>query len=256
MKNCITYFFTAFFILAFLVTGCNKKDGFTSDAAGEYTDMAVGKYIIYRYDSTLFINFGQQDTVITYLAKDLVEESTTDALGRPSWRVVRYLRDTGSTSESDWVAKLTYLVTPSAQSVEVNENNLRFVKLKQPLKDGYDWLGNSYLPSDPFMSLFLFSNDEDIQQWDYTYESTGITENINNTSYDNTLTVLQVADSVNVPITFFDGIAYRNYWVEKYAKNIGLIYKEVVMWEYQPPIGGNPGYRHGFGLKMTIVDHN
>jgi hypothetical protein len=35
------------------------------------------------------------------------------------------------------------------------------------------------------------------------------------------VTVLQVADSSNVPIEFPDGLAYRNYWTETYAKNIG-----------------------------------
>jgi hypothetical protein len=68
--------------------------------------------------------------------------------------------------------------------------------------------------------------------------------------------VLQVADSSNVPIEFPDGLAYKNYWIEQYAKNVGLIYKEVVMWEYQPPNSGNPGFTSGFGLKMTIIDHN
>ena len=58
------------------------------------------------------------------------------------------------------------------------------------------------------------------------------------------------------PIEFPDGLAYRNYWTETYAKNIGLIYKEVVMWEYQPPNSGNPGFRSGFGIKLTIIDHN
>jgi hypothetical protein len=68
--------------------------------------------------------------------------------------------------------------------------------------------------------------------------------------------VVQAADSSNVPIEFPDGLAYKNYWVEQYAKNIGLIYKEVSMWEYQPPNSGNPGFISGFGIKLTIIDHN
>jgi hypothetical protein len=25
---------------------------------------------------------------------------------------------------------------------------------------------------------------------------------------------------------------------------------------YQPPVGGNPGYTDGYGIKMTFIDHN
>jgi hypothetical protein len=92
--------------------------------------------------------------------------------------------------------------------------------------------------------------------WDYTYQGVNQSIIVNDVVYDSTATVLQIADSSNVPIEFPDGLAFKNYWTETYAKNIGLIYREVVMWEYQPPISGNPGFRSGFGLKMTIIEHN
>ena len=48
-----------------------------------------------------------------------------------------------------------------------------------------------------------------------------------------------------------------NYSIEKYAKNIGLVYKEILMTEYQPNTG-NPGgpYSLGFGITMWMIDHN
>src|SRR5690606_32044916 len=103
---------------------------------------------------------------------------------------------------------------------------------------------------------YQFSNDEDIDLWDYTYQNVYQPDVIDHSVFDSTITVLQVADSANVPIEFPEGLAYRNYWVEKYAKNIGMIYKEIVMWEYQPPNSGNPGFRSGFGLRIRIIDHN
>lgn len=203
-----------------------------------------------------FINFGQQDTVVSYDAKDVVDGELTDNLGRQTFRVVRYLRDISSTNENDYIASLTYYVTPSRESIEVQENNLKFQKLKLPVNNGYSWRGNAFLPATPYYEIYQFSNDEDINVWDYTYSNVNDPVVINDSNYDSTATVVQVADSSNVPIEFPDGLAYRNYWTEIYAKNIGLIYKEVVMWEYQPPNSGNPGFRSGFGLKMSIIDHN
>jgi hypothetical protein len=169
---------------------------------------------------------------------------------------VRYLRNVNSTDEEDYKAGLTYFVTPTTQSVELLENNLKFEKLRLPVNEGFNWHGNSYLPSTPYFNIYQFSNDEDIHLWDYTYTDVNASLVVNDIQYDSTVSVLQVADSSNVPIEFPEGLAYRNYWIETYAKNIGLIYKEVVMWEYQPPNSGNPGFRSGFGLRLSIIDHN
>ncbi len=47
-----------------------------------------------------------------------------------------------------------------------------------------------------------------------------------------------------------------NYSVEKYAKDIGLVYKELLMWEFQPNPTGSGGNFFGFGVKLTMIDHN
>lgn len=256
MKSCITSVTLFLLAIVCIAPGCEKKtDEYGSDKLSDYVDMQVGKYILYQLDSTVFINFGQKDTVHTYYAKDVVDAEITDGLGRKSFRIIRYQRDTAS-SENSWVASLTYFVTPTREAIELSENNFRYVKLKLPVQEGYDWRGNGYLPANPYKDVFPFSNDEDIQEWNYVYENVNTPIDINSKNYDSTISVFQVGDSVNVPITFPDGIAYRNYWIEKYAKGIGLIYREMVMWEYQPPAGANAGYKQGFGLKMTILDHN
>jgi len=218
--------------------------------------LQTGKYIHYRLDSMRFIDFGQRDTVVSYDAKDVVDGELTDNLGRQTFRVMRYLRDISSTNDEDYSVKLTYFITPTRESVELQEENLKFQKLRLPVNNGFNWHGNSFLPAAPYYQIYQFSNDEDISVWDYTYTNVNEQVTINDNTYDSTVTVLQVADSSNVPIEFPDGLAYRNYWTETYAKNVGLIYKEVVMWEYQPPNSGNPGFRSGFGIKLTIIDHN
>ena len=240
-----------------IFNACNKQDASVNTTQLiEYMPLQTGKYIHYRLDSMRFIDFGQRDTTVSYDAKDIVDGELTDNLGRQTFRVIRYLRDISSTNEEDYIAKLTYFVTPTRESVELQEENLKFQKLRLPVNEGFNWHGNSSLPTTPYFENYQFSNDEDIDVWDYTYMNVNEPMTINGNTFDSTVTVLQVADSSNVPIEFPDGLAYRNYWTETYAKNIGLIYKEVVMWEYQPPNSGNPGFRSGFGIKMSIIDHN
>jgi len=256
MKRTLRILFTGIAI-SFVALSCRKQTGTVETAPlDSYLPLQVGKYIRYRLDSTLFINFGQTDTVRSYDAKDVVDGQITDNEGRPVYRIVRYLRDLNSIVEKDYSEDLTYWITPTKTSIELSENNLRFMKLKLPVTEGFNWHGNSFLPVTPYYEYFQFSNDEDIALWNYTYQDVNTSALINDNVYDSTVSVIQVADSSNVPIVFPDGLAYKNYWLEQYAKNVGLVYKEVWMWEYQPPNSGNPGYTTGFGLRMSILDHN
>src|SRR6478736_9235914 len=120
-------------VLLILVNfGCKKSNPLVTDTPADYYPMHVGNYIIYRMDSLKYVNVGSQDIVISYHAKEVVEDSITDNLGRPSYRVTRYLSDTNESAA--WVPSIAYMVTPLKGSVEVVENNLRFIKLVTPVQ--------------------------------------------------------------------------------------------------------------------------
>src|SRR5215204_6457388 len=90
--------FTRLTLLATIViflTQCKKTEEFTSEPLENYLNLQVGKYVIYRLDSMKFVNL---DTVkSSYQAKDEIDGMMTDNLGRPSFRVVRYLRNVAGT---------------------------------------------------------------------------------------------------------------------------------------------------------------
>ncbi len=255
MKNLVCRLAALLLAITWL-SSCTKSGTVETAQLEEYYPVYPGKYIRYRLDSMRFVDFGQRDTVVSYDAKDVVDAEISDNNGNKAFRVIRYLRDVTSSDESDYTPALTYVITPSRESIDVQENNLRYQKLRLPVTEGFNWRGNAYLPSAPFYAIYQFSNDEDMDIWDYTYQNVNQPITLNDLTFDSTVTVMQVADSSNVPIEFPDGLAYRNHWTEVYAKNVGLIYKESVMWEYQPPNSGNPGFRSGFGLKLTVIEHN
>jgi len=240
-------------LMMILSGGCSKKtDHFQTEPLTDYfITLEPGKYIRYLLDSTLYIDFGQRDTVISYEAKDVVDAPITDALGRAGWRILRYLRPVGSTNEAAWELRLTYFVFPEKNKLEIVENNLRFIKLIAPVKEGNSWHGNMHLPDHPYEQFYGILSDAGIQYWDYTYQDHGASEVINNEVYDSVITVHQVDEE-----DYSSTLDYKNYWVEKYAKGIGLIFKEVIMWEHQPAVGNTPDYTQGFGIKLTILDHN
>lgn len=239
--------------LTIILGGCSKQtDTYITDPLTDYyLNLEPGKYIRYRLDSTLYIDFGQRDTVISYEAKDVVDAAIEDNLGRSGWRINRFLRPVGSNEEGAWDQRLTYFVFPTREKLEVIENNLRFIKLTTPIKEGYTWHGNVHLPDHPFESFYGILSDAGLQQWDYTYQDNNTIETINGINYDSAFTVHQVDEEEYTP-----ALDFKNYWVEKYAKGVGLVYKEVIMWEHQPAVGSNPDYWQGFGIKLQIIDHN
>ena len=83
------YFIGLFFISLFFISCKKEKDNFNSESVNDYYPLQVGKYITYNLDSTVFINFGQKDTIISYQVQDRVDAQITDNLGRPGYRIIR-----------------------------------------------------------------------------------------------------------------------------------------------------------------------
>ena len=246
----------AAFSFLFSFTSCKKEtEEFKTDAIADYLPLSVGKYITYRLDSTVFTNFGRNEEIHRYQVKHVVDAEVPDNLGRPSFRVLRYLRD--SLGTQPWVDNGTYFITPLTDQAEVIEDNQRYIKLHLPFKIDTDWKGNRYLSDDPFASLYTFENDNDMNQWDYNLESFQETMTIRNQTYNEVYTVFQIDDAFNAPVTDFSIVGLRTLALERYAKNIGLVARDFIMWEYQPnPSGTGVGFKTGFGIKMWMIDHN
>ena len=241
----IFLFILSIVLVCFLA--CKKTDTYNSDQLTDYLQLQIGKYITYRMDSLQFINFGTEDTIISYLAKDVIEDSVVDALGRPSWRVTRYLSDT--TGTLPWTENESYLITATRETVEVVENNLRFIKLKLPIVDGFNWKGNSYIETESLNSDYPY-----LDNWDYTYDSVGLPYNLTSGAIPNSIVIHQ-RDTEKGNDTSF--IRTRDYSVEAYGKGIGLIYKDFLHTEYQPPNISTPvATTNGYGLRLSMVDHN
>jgi hypothetical protein len=259
-SNRLQFIAAVFACLVFF--GCTQKiEEFTTPHLNEYLPLQTGKYITYRLDSTVFTNFGTVTAVHSYQEKQVFDAQITDALGRNSYRILRFIRDTAGTQP--WAPTGSYSITPTDSVIEVNENNLRFIKLVLPIAQDNSWKGNRYLPDDAFGPLYSFNNDFRMDDWDYTYSSIDGSLTVNGQPYNDVLTVDGINSSLYADIDNFTvtdpsvSIAYVNYLQENYAKGIGLISQRFIMWEYQGPNATNTtGVKVGFGVKRRIIDHN
>ena len=196
------------------------------------------------------VSFGAALAVRSYQAKDTIESTFTDNSGRLSYRIFRFTRDTAGLQP--WNFAATFVATPTDNWIEYVDNNLRFIKLHAPIVEGYSWLAHSFIDTRSLNSTVGY-----LDNWEYEYQAVDSAYHLFNTTYDSTVTILQ-HDETN-PEGPFDpslDVQIRTYGLEVYAKNVGLIYKEFLYWNWQrnpPPAKFEDD---SYGVKLTLLSHN
>ncbi len=238
------------FLAAFLFSCTDKKETLDVEPLNNYFPLQVGKSITYRLDSTVFTFNGTRIETHKYQVKHTVlQEVNSD--GQKSFIVQRVLNN--ETATGSWVNNGTYLVTPYQKKIEVTTDNLRVTSLQGPLRAGFSWKGNSQLPFEPYKQLFDFSLiGYSMNSWNFSYTGYG-DETIEGQNYNNVWTVEQNNEVLNMPPTANTEVATKEVSVEKYAKGIGLVYKDYQMYEYQK---GTSAFYMGFGVTMWMISHN
>jgi hypothetical protein len=255
MRAIFTKLSCCFFIAA-LLYGCKQqKEDFKTDPLTDYLPLQPGKFITYRLDSTIYTQNGSVQEIHSYQEKTVVDKEITYNLGRTAYRVYRFTRDVAG--QNPWIASGTYYVTPTKGEIEVTEDNFRIVRLVLPISEGQTWKGNRFLATAPYSTRYEFSDDSHIylEDWDFTFSKKGETITLNGKTINDVITIQGPDESVNATISDPKSFGSRTYSIEKYAKNIGLVYQELMLWEYQPNPGSSP-FKLGFSIKRSMTDHN
>lgn len=232
-----------------------KKEIFQTETIATYFPVQIGKSITYRLDSTTFTKSGSEIEIHKYQVKHTIIQETTDNTGRKVYVVQRLINNENATAS--WENNGTYTIIPDDNTVEIIDNNMRVVTLQAPLKEGFSWKGNSQLPFAPYQQLFDMSTGYDMNTWQFSYTSFG-NETIEGQSYQNVWTVEQNNETLNIPPTPETAIGSKEVSIEKYAKGIGLVYRDFQLYEYQGAGGSGNTSAHyiGFGITMWMIGHN
>jgi len=237
-------------LIAGILASCKKSSqDFLTPPISQYAPLEVGKYIVYRLDSLIYVDFGTDTETHTYEVKYEVSDSLTDNLNRKGFRITRFIRNNSS---ENWMPDNTFMAIDYGTGYEFVENNLRFIKLKQPIRDDYSWKGNSFIDTYSTGSPVRYMDD-----WDYVYSNVGEPLQLMNFSLANTITVNERDEVIGNPDDP-QSYAEKNYSQEIYGEGIGLVYRNFLHTEYQPPVMGSPGHfvDGSYGITMEMIDHN
>lgn len=207
------------FLLAMIWQSCSQsiEEPLDNDQLGyNYYPLTVGNERIYRMDSIQF-DLGLGDLPVydsvTFYIREIVKEVIPDLEGNDLYRIERFRSDSldGPWSNLDVITRQV-----SSGQAFSTENNIRLINLVFPLKKEVRWDGTSYL-NDQMEILIRGEPIQMYKDWDFRVLEVGAREKVGDEEYDAVATIQQ-CDS--------DNPFEKRYSIEKYARGIGLVFRE------------------------------
>lgn len=233
------------FALTFLASCTPELEDYQGNLEGpKYFPLTVGNTWIYRVDSVIYDNQGLKIDSVFQFIKETITGKYVDEAGDEVFRIERSARDI---SGGGWEVISIWNASKNEKAAYRTENNLKFLKLTFPLTLNKSWEGNIFFPSDIVVRI-AGEPIKMYQNWG-KYKYTAVNENLmlEGNVYQNVTTVLQ-SDMENK--------ISKRYSVEKYAKDLGLIYKEMWILDTQKSESAAPWEvkaEEGFIMKKSLV---
>ncbi len=190
--------------IGLIFAGCgDDAEIYDVDLGYDYFPTEIGSYVVYKADSIYHDQPvqaipGIHDTT-SYFIKEILDSEFLDAEDVISIRITRFKKDS---LHHDWTLVDVWFSRRNVRNAEKVEENRRFIKLGFPISKFSSWDGNAL---------------NDLDSWEYEYDSLGMDRSYGGLSFLNTITVSQR----NYLTEVNDEFAY-----EVYASNVGLIYRK------------------------------
>lgn len=210
---------SVFAFLLFLIAACDQVDETPIELPGpEYFPLETGRYIIYDVDSTHILR--NVATTYSFQLRLSVGTSFENGEGNPTFIIQRHKR---TDATKPWTPAGTWSAWKSIRQVVVSEGTTSYVKLQFPLSLGTGWDGNALNTKGGTERCGDNTMNCDRYEVTETEPDVVVTQN-------------------NDPDVFLK----KDIRVEKYRKNVGLVYKEVEVIEYCDGEGGEDCFGTGF----------
>jgi hypothetical protein len=226
LKQFVKYFAT----LAILAAACTSDEFKPADRGLDYFPLKKGFYQIYKVDSTGHSEVAGTVT-IAYELMTVVTDSFPNPEGSFTFVISRYKR---TDSSSPWLDYDTWSARINDREVVVNEGNVPFVKLTFPVKADNAWNGNKFNS--------LGEDEYEIVDFQQPFSTT-------NTTFDNAATVQQENND--------DFIVFLDQRKEVYARDAGLVYKEITQLTYcvEDNCRGQQIIESGIVYKQELIEY-
>ncbi|NUN99426.1 MAG: hypothetical protein HUU01_02285 [Saprospiraceae bacterium] len=208
----------------FLILSCEKRETepLDLDFGYEYYPLELGQVREYAVDSIIFDPAlgGTRIDSNSWLVQEVVVDTFPGQDGLTWYRIERFQRQSDTLP---WQIGKVYAAARSKQQAFRTEDNLKFIKMTFPLQANETWDGNAFFSIKTTVEIA----GEQIEMFkDWAYRTLSLTDplQVGDLTFEKVCSI-QLADSENI-------IEYRQA-KEHYAKNIGLVYKELQILDTQ-----------------------
>lgn len=252
-----TFLLTLGTLFILFLISCGGEIEAPQDKAFDYYPLMIGSYQVYQVDSVIFDPAigGIDKEYVSLQVKEVVVDTFRDETNVLMYKTERYERPDDS---QDWEIKSVFARGTEEDKAILLSENLRFIKFLFPPKEYKKWDGNLHF--DEFLTVEVAGEPVQIfKSWEYEMTEVGQSLTQEPFEFDETTTVVN-ADHENL-------IEYR-YAVEKYARGIGLVYRELKIMDTQCNNCCNGDFNAcentpweekaeaGFILTQRLIDYN
>lgn len=229
---------------------CDKQvtEPYVLDYGFDYFPLEVGKYRVFYSDSILYdpiANGVERDTVSVWI-RETVSDTFFDINQQLHYVIERAQKYEPA---EPWEITDIWFAVRDSQKAILSEDNMPFIKLTFPVKKFQSWDGNSLLEPGTIVEI----RGETIEMFkNWAYEVTDIVP-LDTTGVDDfaDVAIVQQADDEN--------LIEKRFAMEKYARGIGLIYRELWILDTQiidPLLPWDQKAQKGFILRQQLIEHN
>lgn len=247
----IIQFYLSVFLFSFLLESCSKNEIEELDPSKfgyDYYPVEIGKRWVYQTDS---IVYSQKATIEIDSTSSFIREEVVDSF-RDSENKLAYRLDVFFTRDTNlgWDLISSSFVSKDDTQLRKTENGLEYIKLVFPVRRNKSWSGNNRIAPKTELVINGERLEPFVVEWNYSYDYLDLAETVSNAFYDKVCKVTEVDD---------ENALEKRYSEVKYAKGVGMIYKE--QWILDTQIFDNSipfidKAQKGMILKQYLISHN
>jgi hypothetical protein len=188
-----------------LFTACTRNIDPDENIIGlTYYPVRVGDTLLYEVARVNHFEL-TPDEYLNYQLREIITSSFTDESGNISFVAEKY---TKLPTSEDWVQEDNVVIRPSLTQIVRVEDNTPYVKLSFPIAAGRTWDGNAFN---------TLGSDE------YKFQNVNKPFSTSLNTFPATVSVLQANEK---------NILFKDYRIEVFAKDIGMVYKKNEVYSY------------------------
>jgi hypothetical protein len=171
--------------------------------------LEIGRYIVYDVDSIVYDKFKNEKRSYKFQLKEKIETTFIDNTGQTFYKINRYKKmqdSSGAFIDSIYKIKNVFAASIVNNSLQVVEDNQKYVKLLFPPTLDKTWNGNAF---------------NNLGEQNYFFSKVNENFTLNNQPYSNVSHVVEIQSNPEIKI-------FKKYYYSTYAKNIGQIEKYVL----------------------------